>query len=160
MIYVCDHCHYLFQAEEQPEQCPDCGKSPIRSATDAETQEFMQDASELDRAEITPLPDYCELTIQSPAYFKFLLPVTAFGYRDDMCMEISVEYMISKDQAIYMANVWCRVKGAKSKHLLYTPAVPIGVDATECIVTFLSEDATFYQLMHDYIYEAAKHRPD
>ena len=26
MICACDHCYYLFEAPELPEQCPDCGK--------------------------------------------------------------------------------------------------------------------------------------
>ena len=26
MIFACDHCYFLFEAEKQPERCPDCGK--------------------------------------------------------------------------------------------------------------------------------------
>lgn len=158
MIYVCEHCHYLFRASNPPEQCPDCGKTPIRAAAESEVQEFLRNTSEYEGMSMDRLPDYCELTIQQPGYFKFLIPVTAFGYQDDMIMEVSVEYMLSEDHAVYMVNVWCRSKGTRSKQLLYGPAVPASGDAEECIVSYLNQDPVFQQMMHDYIYEAAKHR--
>ncbi len=40
MIYVCDHCHFLFSRVNQPEQCPDCGKYAVREANEAEQQEY------------------------------------------------------------------------------------------------------------------------
>lgn len=40
MIYACDHCLYLFETEEEPDRCPDCGKTNIRPATELEEQEF------------------------------------------------------------------------------------------------------------------------
>lgn len=106
------------------------------------------------------LPDFVQLEIIHPAYLKFCLPVTAFGIQDDMIMEISVEYMLSEDQAVYMANVWVRTKGSKSKRFLYAPAVPVKENAGECIVTYLNEDPVFVRLMSNYVCEAAKHRFD
>ena len=41
------------------------------------------------------LPDYAETRIREIEYFSFRLPVTVFGYRDDMVVEISVEHCLS-----------------------------------------------------------------
>lgn len=41
MICACDHCHYLFESLELPEQCPDCGKRETRLATKDEQSEFI-----------------------------------------------------------------------------------------------------------------------
>ena len=38
------------------------------------------------------LPDFVETHLKEKDYFTFLLPVTAFGYQDDMIMEVSIEY--------------------------------------------------------------------
>lgn len=39
MVFACDHCHYLFSLEKEPEQCPDCGKYRVRPATEEEQRE-------------------------------------------------------------------------------------------------------------------------
>jgi len=36
LICACDHCYYLFEAPELPEQCPDCGKQATRTQREAE----------------------------------------------------------------------------------------------------------------------------
>ncbi len=40
MICACDQCHYLFEATELPEQCPDCGKRKTRPASESERAEY------------------------------------------------------------------------------------------------------------------------
>lgn len=40
MVYVCDHCHFLFSRVSPVEQCPDCGKACIRPAAREEITEF------------------------------------------------------------------------------------------------------------------------
>ena len=157
MVFICDHCHFLFSSAAQPEQCPDCGKRMVRAATEEEVQDFEQNTREQKRIEMVHIPDFCQTAIKQPGYFMFYLPVSAFGIPGDMVMEISVEYKLSEDHAIYMANVWVRVKGSHSKHFLYGPAVPAGKDAVICIVEHLNGDAAFERLMIDYIYESAKH---
>ena len=42
MVFACDNCHYLFHDEQQPEQCPDCGKYTVRPATEKEVEELEQ----------------------------------------------------------------------------------------------------------------------
>lgn len=158
MVFICDHCHFLFSSDVQPEQCPDCGKMLVRTATEEEVQDFEQNAGEQERIEMVHMPDFCQTTVMQPGYLMFYLPVSAFGIQDDMIMEISVEYQLSEDRVIYMANVWARVKGSHSMHFLYGPAVPAGENAVKCIVEYLNGDAAFEHLMLDYIYEAAKHR--
>lgn len=108
------------------------------------------------------LPDFCQIRILKPCYFTFELPVAAFGIRDSMVMEISVEYMESKDQNQYLANIWCRQRSAHSKHFLYALAVPASADADaeESIVNALNDDSAFAPIMLNYIDEAAKHRCD
>lgn len=41
-LYACDNCFYLFEADREPEQCPDCGKFAVRIATQAEKEEYEQ----------------------------------------------------------------------------------------------------------------------
>lgn len=106
------------------------------------------------------LPDFCQTTISKPHYFTFDLPVTAFGIRDSMVMEISVEYRKSADQTQYLVNIWCRQRASHSKHFLYALAVPVSTDtdAETSIVNTLNDDPAFTPIMLDYIDEAAKHR--
>ena len=40
LICACDQCHYLFEAPELPEQCPDCGKRKTRPASESERAEY------------------------------------------------------------------------------------------------------------------------
>lgn len=40
MVYVCDHCHFLFSRISPTEMCPDCGKENIRPASAEEAREF------------------------------------------------------------------------------------------------------------------------
>ena len=41
LICACDHCYYLFEAPELPEQCPDCGKQATRPANEQEREEYL-----------------------------------------------------------------------------------------------------------------------
>lgn len=41
-IYVCDSCHYLFEADEDIDRCPDCGKRNIRPANEQEREEYRK----------------------------------------------------------------------------------------------------------------------
>ena len=40
MLYACENCSYLFESDEELEQCPDCGKFAVRAANDKEIEEF------------------------------------------------------------------------------------------------------------------------
>ncbi len=42
MIYVCEHCHFLFSRVAEPEQCPDCGKYAVRPAAEEEQEEYKK----------------------------------------------------------------------------------------------------------------------
>lgn len=105
------------------------------------------------------LPDYAKTKIREIDYFSFLLPVTAFGYQDDMIMEISVEHFLSADKTHHQANVWAREARSLSKHFVYPLSVPVaGGSASTEIFEALNRDEKFSAIMHDYIYEAAQHR--
>ena len=41
MIYACNECLFLFEADQEPERCPDCGKVAVREATQSEVEEFL-----------------------------------------------------------------------------------------------------------------------
>lgn len=45
-LYACDACHFLFECEELKNQCPDCGKCRVRTATENEIAEFEARALE------------------------------------------------------------------------------------------------------------------
>lgn len=42
MLYICAACKYMFQSEKPVDQCPDCGKTAVRTATPAEEQEYEE----------------------------------------------------------------------------------------------------------------------
>ena len=48
MLYACDNCSYLFESNEELEQCPNCGKFAIRVANDQEIEEFDSRANDWD----------------------------------------------------------------------------------------------------------------
>lgn len=40
MLYACNHCKYLFESNNEVNQCPDCGKYAVRPATKTEIEEY------------------------------------------------------------------------------------------------------------------------
>ena len=42
MIFICENCHYLFEANLKECRCPDCGKLRIRPADPTERSEFWK----------------------------------------------------------------------------------------------------------------------
>ena len=65
MICTCQRCLYTFQAEIQPDQCPDCGKFAVRPATVRESVEFQRIQREI-QAE--------------PTWYRPAPPRTALGH--------------------------------------------------------------------------------
>ena len=51
MFFTCNECKYTFEAEQIPEQCPDCGKIAVRKATEKEIEEYKQYRLLFDREE-------------------------------------------------------------------------------------------------------------
>ena len=106
------------------------------------------------------LPDFCETTIRHPSYFSFLLPVTAFGFEDDMVMEISVEYFLSEGAAQYRANVWARQNKALTKGFILPISVPACDDPESAIFEALNTNKGFDAIMRKFICTAVKNRCD
>ena len=156
MVFICDHCHFLFSSAAQPEQCPDCGKRMVRAATEEEVREFERNNQERSPWEIVHVPDFCQAVMNRPDYFTFDLPISVFDLPDDIVMEVSVDYTRSEEQPIYLANVWARVKDSDSKHFLFSPAIPAGEDAARCIVKYLNEDDKFKHLMECFALDVAR----
>lgn len=46
-IFACDACHFLFEAEHRPDQCPDCGKYKVRHAEQEEIDEYAKRKEEV-----------------------------------------------------------------------------------------------------------------
>lgn len=42
MVFTCDNCHFIFDAENYLDQCPDCGKYAVRRATEEEVKELEE----------------------------------------------------------------------------------------------------------------------
>lgn len=40
-LYTCMACQYTFESPEKPDQCPDCGKTDVRPATELEQEEYL-----------------------------------------------------------------------------------------------------------------------
>ena len=51
MIYACDNeiCRFIFERAGAVDSCPDCGKSAIREATEAEQEEYRKNLLERSR---------------------------------------------------------------------------------------------------------------
>ena len=166
MVFVCEHCHFLFSRTRQPEQCPDCGKYAIRLADVDEQAEFEREITNIEdrkgiekEADMEQLPDLCKIEINDRiSYFTFLLPATALGLRDDMILEISVEYWKSEDETQYHANVWARQKESRAKLFLYPALVPVSETPELSIIESLNENKVFIDIMHDFIGEIKKQR--
>ena len=78
MIYACDNCGFLFSRSTEPDQCPDCGKSAVRSANEVEREEFTARMNGQAGSEPSePYPDAVETAIEEICCFKFKLPATA-----------------------------------------------------------------------------------
>lgn len=105
---------------------------------------------------MSQLPDLCQTEIKQVNYFTCLLPVTAFGFDDDMIMELSVEYVISVDKTHIQAIVWVRQERAHSKHLIYSLSIPSCPEPDEAIVEALNNREDFTESMCSYIRETAK----
>ena len=105
---------------------------------------------------MSQLPDFCQTEIQRVNYFTCLLPVTAFGFDDDMIMELSVEYRKSVDGTHLQAIVWVRQERAHAKHLIYSLSVPTSPEPDEAIFEALNDREEFTDCMRSYIREAAK----
>lgn len=41
-IFTCENCKYIFESEENVNQCPDCGKLAVRPATQTEVDEYNE----------------------------------------------------------------------------------------------------------------------
>lgn len=54
MICTCERCLYTFEMMSQPEQCPDCGKYAVRTATTREIAEYRRYRQELADKPLTP----------------------------------------------------------------------------------------------------------
>ena len=106
------------------------------------------------------LPNYSQTSIRSAMFFSFLLPVTAFGFEDDMVMEISVDYFLSDDKTKYYANVWARQDRAMTKGFITTTTVPVCDDPEITIFETLNHDERFNGTMSEFICLAAKNRCD
>lgn len=107
------------------------------------------------------LLDLIKIELKKTDYFTFLIPVTVFGFQDNMIMEVSVEYWCSTDRTHYLAHVWARQHRSHSKHFLMALSVPVSdQSAMEDISAELSIRAEFDYAMREYICEAAKHRCD
>lgn len=39
-LYTCMACQYTFESPQEPDQCPDCGKTEVRPATELEVEEY------------------------------------------------------------------------------------------------------------------------
>lgn len=40
MIYICENCKYLFSSDKELDQCPDCGKYAVYTASESEVEEY------------------------------------------------------------------------------------------------------------------------
>lgn len=76
-------------------------------------------------------------------------------------MEITVEYHSSDIDAQYVGEVWARQDCAPIKHFIMWTEIELkGKNIPEAFFDALNRDACFHENMHDFIYEAAKHRYD
>lgn len=158
MVYSCDNCGFIFSRSSEPEQCPDCGKSAVRPASEIEHEEFTARLSEtLGDGSSVPFPDVVETNIEEIDCFKFKLPATALQIDSRMILEIVVEHGISPgNQEMVVANVWARpVGGVLSGFLmpLHIPAIPDEpvLERAGHITAELNKSELFMEQLHKFI---------
>lgn len=112
MVYICENCGFLFSRTNKKHQCPDCGKTRVRSASKAEVYEFISRIAQLIHgryAQDPRFPNLVETEISTLNCFAFTLPATALQIDSDMMTEIIVNYgQSSADQDKLTANVWAK----------------------------------------------------
>lgn len=126
MIFVCDNCGYLFSRTVEPEQCPDCGKSLIRSANEIEQEEFAarMSAPKWDGFPADFRPQ--DAVLEETNAFKFQMPVSALQIDSHQIIEIVVEHGVSSwDPSRIVANAWAKLVGAKFSGTVITIQVPL-----------------------------------
>ena len=126
MIFVCDNCGYLFSRTVEPEQCPDCGKSLIRSANEIEQEEFAarMSAPKWDGFPADFRPQ--DAVLEETNAFKFQMPVSALQIDSHQIIEIVVEHGVSSwDPGMIVANAWAKLVGAKFSGTVITIQVPL-----------------------------------
>ncbi len=112
MVYICENCGYLFSRTGEEHQCPDCGRTRVRSASKAEIYKFISHIAELVHSRYTSdprFPNLVETEISTLSCFAFTLPATALQIDSGMMTEIIVNYgRNSADHSDLTANVWAK----------------------------------------------------
>ena len=49
-IYICEKCKFSFERSGIVEECPDCGRSFVREATEDEAAEHQKNKTEFEKA--------------------------------------------------------------------------------------------------------------
>lgn len=165
MVYICENCGYLFSRTGEEHQCPDCGRTRVRSASKAEIYEFISRIAELVHSRYTGdprFPNLVETEISTLNCFTFTLPATALQIDSDMMTEIIVNYgRNSAVQSELTANVWAKRNNGVTVDFL----MPLHLPAKEGeplreqvrrIFSALSMNDTFKAQLYDFISKQLK----
>ena len=160
MIYICEDCNMSFKCGQNHKQCPFCGSETYRLISGKEFLEFSQLLAEAisdDGLERTL--GFFEESIVHHNYFTCLMPASAFGVKNGMVIEVSIEYddPDPEDDNLISVDVWAVPMGAdhKQKLFLTSLAIPESPKPDISILEVLKESRKFKKIMRGYIIEEA-----
>lgn len=143
MIFVCDNCAFMFSQDEEPEQCPDCGRTLVRPANEVEQEEFSARMAEPwteTSSDFWP-SNIADMVPRVADTFKFQVPVSSLNIDSDtlsalnlssnMRVAIMVEHSISTDNPnAISANVWAKPDEATFGKMILMLDMPLMQDET------------------------------
>lgn len=161
MFCICEDCHTPFERGLNPEQCPFCGSEAYHLISGEELLAFGQTlAKAISDKGLEQALGFFEESIVHHNYFTCLMPASAFGIRNGMVIEVSVEYddPDSEDDNQITADIWAVPMGAdaKQKFFLTTLAIPDSPNPDISILEVLKKSKKFKKIMRDYILEEAE----
>ena len=143
MIFVCDNCAFMFSQDEEPEQCPDCGRTLVRPANEVEQEEFSARMAEpwTELSSDLQPPNIADMVPKVADTFKFQMPISSLNIESsmlstlnlssDMRVAIMVEHSISTDTPnAIRANVWVKPDEATFSKMALVLDMPLIQDET------------------------------
>lgn len=161
MIHICEDCSMPFKCDQNHKQCPFCGSKTYHPISGKEFLEFSQLLAEaISDKGLERNLGFFEKSIVHHNYFTCLMPASAFGIRNGMIIEVSIEYddPDPEDDNQITADVWAVPKGADHKQRFYltTLAIPDSPKPDIAILDVLKKSNKFKKIMRSYIIEEAE----
>ena len=161
ILCTCEDCHKRFSSDLNLKVCPFCGSKsyhPISGKEFFELSQLLAEAISDEGLERTL--GFFEKSIVHHNYFTCLMPASAFGIKNGMIIEVSIEYddPDPEDDNQISVDVWAVPMGAdhKQKSFLTSLAIPDSPEPDLSILEILKKSKKFRKILRGYIIEEAE----